>query len=98
MLFSNPHKAIKPNLHATATEWAQKLYQTKVLHLQVKKSLFLLVGATMIFCTLLLPLRILNLSSLEAALVIAPFSFNKDSASPKIAEIVVFGILLIFFN
>ena len=40
-------------------------------------------------------LVVLNLSSFEAALVIALFSFNKDSASLKIAENVVFGTLSI---
>ena len=72
-----------------------KLYQTKVLHLKIKTYLFLLAGAIINGWTQALSLTILNLSSVEVALVIAPFSFNKDSASLKIAEIVVSGTLSI---
>ena len=72
-----------------------KLYQTKFLHLKIKTYLFLLAGAIINGWTQALSLTILNLSSVEVALVIAPFSFNKDSASLKIAEIVVSGTLSI---
>ena len=99
MLFLNLYKVIKPNInsHVTAIEWTQKFYQTKFLHLQGKKYLFLLFGVTRNGSTLVLSLTILvNLSSVQVALLIAPFSFNNDSASVKIAEIVVFGLLSIW--
>ena len=72
-----------------------KITPNKSFSSQVKKSFFLLVGATISGCTLVLSLIVLSLSSVEAAEVIAPFSFSKDSASLKIAEIVVFGPLSI---
>ena len=78
------------NSHDTATESAQKLYQTKVLQLQIR--------ATINSCTLVLSFTVLNLSSVEVALVIAPFSFNKYSAQLKIADIVVLGTLLISWS
>ena len=53
------------------------------------------IGATINGCTVVLPLTVLNLSSVEAALVIGPSAFNKDSASLKTAEIVVLHTLSI---
>ena len=72
-----------------------KITPNKSFSLQVKKSHFLLVEAKISGCTLVLSLIVLSLSSVEAAEVIAPFSFSKGSASLKIAEIVVFGPLSI---
>ena len=64
----------------------KKLYQKKVLHLQVKKSLFLLVGVTINGCSLVLYFAVRNFSAVEAV-VIAPFSFNKDSTSQKLLKL-----------
>ena len=71
-----------------------KIVPNNILNLQVKKSLFLLVEASLNGSTLFFSLTVLNLSSVEPALMVAPFLFNKDSARLKIAEIVVFGTLM----